>query len=232
MSEAGPRRPSQGTSGGPTVSSQAPARDGAKGIHRWKALRAWEAAALVCRLWKGSSVPLFQLANQRAPEEGRDRKRPWPHRPACATEDNSGARVDASQSKRGGGPWQMPGEVRTKRAPFGVPGEESRLAHATPIAAPLGVGDAFGLSGANPEDAVQPQHKRVGERLGAEGEVSGVRASCSRVGGHQGCSLITSRLQRSGERYPVLVGSSVRASQGATNRGERRGRVCGGVPSP
>jgi hypothetical protein len=27
-----------------------------EGTHRWKALRAWKAAALVRRLWKGSSV--------------------------------------------------------------------------------------------------------------------------------------------------------------------------------
>jgi len=99
VSEAGPRRPSQGTSGGPEVSSLAPARDEAEGIHRWKALRAWETAALVCCLWKGSSVLLFQLANQRASEEKRDRKRPWPHRPARATVENTGARVNASQSK-------------------------------------------------------------------------------------------------------------------------------------
>lgn len=39
-------------------------------------------------------------------------------------------------------------------APQGAHGEVPRLAHATPIAAPLGVGDAFGLSGADPEDAV------------------------------------------------------------------------------
>jgi len=43
-----------------------------------------------------------------------------------------------------------------------------------------------------------------------------VRAPRSRVGGHQGCSLIRSRLQRFGERYPVLVGSSVGASQDVT----------------
>lgn len=49
--------------------------------------------------WKGSSVLLFQLANQRAPEEEHDRKRPWPHRPARATEENTSARVDASQDK-------------------------------------------------------------------------------------------------------------------------------------
>jgi hypothetical protein len=80
-------------------------------------------------------------------------------------------------------------------------------------AASLGVGDAFGLSGAKPDDAVQPQHKRVGERLGAEGEVSGARTSRSRVDGPQGCSLTTSWLQTFGERHPVLVGSSVGASQ-------------------
>jgi hypothetical protein len=94
-------------------------------------------------------------------------------------------------------------------APKGRTNEVPRLAHATPIAAPLGVGDAFGPSGANPEDAVRAQHKRVEWRLGAEGGVSEVRAPRSRVGGHQGCSLTTSRLQRFGERYPVLVGSSV-----------------------
>jgi hypothetical protein len=80
-------------------------------------------------------------------------------------------------------------------------------------AASLGVGDAFGLSGAKPDDAVQPQHKRVGERLGAEGEVSGARTSRSRVNGPQGCSLTTSWLQRSGERHLVTVGSSAGASQ-------------------
>jgi len=35
-----------------------------------------------------------------------------------------------------------------------------------------------------------------------------VKASRSGVGGHQGCSLTTSWLQRSGERHPVFVGSS------------------------
>jgi hypothetical protein len=46
-----------------------------------------------------------------------------------------------------------------------------------------------------------------------------VRASRSRVGGHQGCSLTTSWLQRSGERHPVIVGSSGWASQGAWSGG-------------
>jgi len=108
----------------------------------------------VCCLWKGSSVLLFQLANQRAPEEEHDRKRPWPHRPARATEENTGARVDASQDNgeaASGKARQGEGE---SSAPSGAHGEEPRLAHATPIAAPLGVGDAFGLSGAKPEDAV------------------------------------------------------------------------------
>jgi hypothetical protein len=36
----------------------------------------------------------------------------------------------------------------------GAIAEVPRLAHATPIAAPLGVGDAFGLSSAKPEDSV------------------------------------------------------------------------------
>jgi hypothetical protein len=46
-----------------------------------------------------------------------------------------------------------------------------------------------------------------------------VRASCSRAGELQGCSLTTSRLQRSGERHPVLVGSSIRTSQGVRIEG-------------
>lgn len=50
-----------------------------------------------------------------------------------------------------------------------------------------------------------------------------MRAARSRVGGHQGCSLITSRLQRFGERYPVLVGSSVGASQGVRSGGNGGG---------
>jgi len=69
VSEAGPRRPSQGTSGGPEVSPSAPARGGAKGIYRRKALRAWEATALVCRLWKGSLVLLFQLTLAGGPRQ-------------------------------------------------------------------------------------------------------------------------------------------------------------------
>lgn len=46
-----------------------------------------------------------------------------------------------------------------------------------------------------------------------------MRASRSGVGGHQGCSLTTSWLQRSGERHPVIVGSSGWASQGARSGG-------------
>lgn len=45
MSDAGPRRLNQGTSGGPKVRLSAPARSQADGIHRWKALRSWEADA-------------------------------------------------------------------------------------------------------------------------------------------------------------------------------------------
>jgi hypothetical protein len=166
--------------------------------------------------------------------EERDRKRPWLHRPTCAKGENTRARVDVSNQE-----WRRPlpagrrGEGEGSSAfceAHGQEGHDWRTRHQ--IAASLGVGDAFGLSGAKPADLVQLQHVRVGERPGADGEVREVRASRSRVGGHQGCSLTTSWLQRLSERHPVLVGSSARAPQGVLVRGERRGRACGGVPSP
>jgi hypothetical protein len=63
---------------------------------------------------KGPRFFCASSSNPRAPGQENDRKRPWPHRPACATGDNTGARVDASQQNKGGGPWQKPGEVRAK----------------------------------------------------------------------------------------------------------------------
>lgn len=59
--ETGPRRLSHGTSGGPSNNSQRQQRSWSGGTHRRKALRAWKAAALVCRLWKGPSVPVGAL---------------------------------------------------------------------------------------------------------------------------------------------------------------------------
>lgn len=50
-----------------------------------------------------------------------------------------------------------------------------------------------------------------------------MKASRSGVGGHQGCSLTTSWLQRSGERHPVFVGSSGWASQDAWSGGNGEG---------
>lgn len=59
--ETGPRRLSHGTSGGPQISSQRQQKSWSGGTHRRKALRTWKAAALVCCLSKGFSVPVGEL---------------------------------------------------------------------------------------------------------------------------------------------------------------------------
>lgn len=210
---------------------QGTGRKGLIGGRRFGPGKRWHWCAAVERVL-GSLPPARPKGGPRREES--DRKRPWLRRPACAKGENPCARVDASNQE-----WRRPlpagrrGEGERSSAfceARGQEGHDWRTRHQ--IAASLGAGDAFGLFGAKPADLVRPQHERVGERPGVGGEVREVRASRSRVGGHQGCSLTTSWLQRSSERHPVLVGSSGWTSQGVLVRGERRGRACGGVPSP
>lgn len=173
----------------------------------------------------GSLPPARRTSEPRRGE--RDRKRPWPHRPACAREDNTRARVDVSTQEWRRPLASKPGEVRASLSECllrGARAEAPRLAHATPN---RGVTRGWRrlraiwrrLVGRSPTSALSG----VGERLGACGEVREVRASRSGVGGHQGCSLTTSWLQRSGERHPVFVGSSGWASRGAWSGGNGGG---------
>lgn len=181
MSEAGPRRQSQS---GPVavrslVLSASKGRgkrdlsvEGASGL---------ESGGIGVLPWKGSLVLFPQLAQQ-ASHGGRSatgsvrglivrsvqRKRTPAHGLTSPTEMEA---APGKQARRG--------EGELVRAPFarrtGRKRHDWRTRHQ--IAASLGAGDAFGLSGAELWDAVQPQHLRVGERLGACGEVREVRAS-------------------------------------------------------
>lgn len=69
------------------------------------------------------------------PRGERDRKRPWPHRPACAREENTRARVDVSTQEWRRPLASKPGEVRASLSECllrGARAEAPRLAHATP----------------------------------------------------------------------------------------------------
>lgn len=144
MSDAGPRRQSRGISGGLEVSLSAPAKGDTERTCRWKALRAWEATALVCCCGKGPRLSTTSSSKQRAHGVGRDRKRPWPHRSACAREDNTRARVDAfTQKRRRPLAATRRGEDESAGAVRHTAGEGHGWRTRHQIAAPLGVGDAF-----------------------------------------------------------------------------------------
>jgi hypothetical protein len=75
-SEAGPRRQSQGNSGGPEVAPSAPARGGADGIHRWKSLRVWKATAVGAPCVE-RALGASGCSGASQGGSGRDRKRQW-----------------------------------------------------------------------------------------------------------------------------------------------------------
>lgn len=122
---------------------------GSIGGRRFGPGKRWHWCAAVERVL-GSLPPARPTSEPR--REERDRKRPWPHRPACAKEENTCARVDVSNQKMEAAPGKQArrGEGEHVRAPFarctGRKRHDWRTRHQ--IAASLGAGDAFGLSGA------------------------------------------------------------------------------------
>lgn len=114
----------------------------------------------------------------------RDRKRAWSQHAATTAGDNPEVAVDAP--RKTGRPL-----LRQRWTGCGP-----RLVLRRQFAASLEIGDAFGQVDASSEDVGSNPFQAFGRRPTAEGEVGEMRVSRSGIGGLQGCTLTTSRLQR------------------------------------
>lgn len=115
-------------------------RNAARGICRRKALRAWEAAALVRCSWKGTLVSPAEVGLIPSSRGRRDRKRQWPVQPACATTEEVERRSEFRIYPMRGGPhgqgWGMVtardrgtdrGMTRGRRCPRGYSAPRRRV---------------------------------------------------------------------------------------------------------
>jgi hypothetical protein len=101
---------------------------GSNGTCRWKALRVWETAALVRRLWKRPSVLLERVGESRFRKAARQR-----------------VPVARSRGLRRGPKSQaqvMPAPARRRAARMGSDGSWSQLVSTAPTVSPLEAGDA------------------------------------------------------------------------------------------
>jgi hypothetical protein len=112
MSEAGPRRLSQGTSGGLQSLVLSASRGGAAGTYRWKALRIRKTGTLVGGCGKGPRLCIARSREDGTRPVQRDRECGWPHRSVRVAGEKPNAWIDTPQKKQG---WPLPkaGAVRT-----------------------------------------------------------------------------------------------------------------------
>jgi hypothetical protein len=193
VSEAGPRRLSRGTSGGPKVTlssaSEGGGRTGSIGGRRFGlgTRQRWRA---VCG--KG---PWLLVASSResggrrrgatgSVSDRATRTAQWKTKPACGNHRNH------VSSKKGGGPpnFNAPGVTGCDESQLAPQRQEKR--HHSESEMPSGYPAPTWTT------LFRTQHKRAGRGAGWERAVSQVRASRSRIAGFHGCSLKTSRLQR------------------------------------
>jgi hypothetical protein len=131
VSEVGPRRQSRGTNGGSKIAVPAPAKElWFLGTHRRKTLWIREAAAVVCSLWKGSSVALETRRNK-------------PRRARALRQEASVFRLTGLRAVEQTGRGSESRSTSDRGGPHGQGWRWIQLMPAAPTAASLEVGDAL-----------------------------------------------------------------------------------------